>query len=74
VRFLLSRKAPLEVKNRFGGTVLDQALWSAVHNRDVDYVPIVEALLDGGAVVDPSWSTGIDAIDILLRRAVTRSG
>jgi hypothetical protein len=74
VRFLLSRKAPLEVKNRFGGTVLDQALWSAVHNRDVDYVPIVEALLGAGAVVDPSWSTGIDAIDILLRRAVTRSG
>jgi len=74
VRFLLSRKAPLEVKNGFGGTVLDQALWSAVHNRDVDYVPIVEALLAAGAVVDPSWSTGIDAIDILLRRAVTRSG
>jgi hypothetical protein len=73
VRFLLSRKAPLEVKNRYGGTVLDQALWSAVHNRDVDYAPIVEALLGAGAVVDPSWSTGIDAIDILLGRRVTRS-
>lgn len=74
VRFLLSRKAPLEVKNCYGGTVLDQALWSAVHNRDHDYVPIVEALLSAGAAVDPSWSTRIDAIDTLLRRAVTRSG
>ena len=73
VRFLLSRGAPLEVKNRFGGTVLDQALWSAVHNRGHDHVSIVEALLDAGAIVDPSLSTGIDAIDTLLRRAVTRS-
>jgi hypothetical protein len=53
--------------------VLDQALWSAVHNRDHDYLPIVEELLGAGAVVDPSWSTGIDAIDDLLRRRATKS-
>jgi ankyrin repeat protein len=67
VRLLLSRNAPLEVKNRYGGTVLGQALWSAVHNRGVDYVPIVKALLGAGAVVQPGWSTGIEAIDVLLR-------
>ena len=73
VRFLLARRAPLELKNRYGGTALGQALWSAVRNRDLDYVPIIEALLAAGAVVDPSWSTGIDAIDERLHRAVGKT-
>lgn len=29
VRMLIARKAPLEVINMYGGTVLGQALWSA---------------------------------------------
>jgi hypothetical protein len=50
VRYLLSRKAPLEARNQYGGTVLDHALWSAVHDPVVDYVPIIEALLALGAM------------------------
>ena len=34
VKSLLRRNAPLEVKNRYGGTVLGQALWSAAHGGD----------------------------------------
>jgi ankyrin repeat protein len=74
VRFLLSRQAPLEVRNQYGGTVLGQAIWSAAHNREVDYLPVVEALLSAGAVVGPGWSTGIEAIDGLLRNAIAKRG
>ena len=31
VKLLLARGAPLEVKNVYGGTVLGQAVWSAIH-------------------------------------------
>jgi hypothetical protein len=74
VRLLLARGAPLEVKNRYGGTVLDQALWSAVHNPDVDYLPIVEALIAAGAQIEPECSTGIAPIDEALRRGLDRQG
>jgi ankyrin repeat protein len=76
VRMLLARGAPLEVKNQYGGTVLDQALWSAAHDAGgwggnhpgLDYAPIVEALVVAGARIEPGWSTGIAVIDELLRR------
>jgi len=32
VKFLLSRRVPLELKNCYGGTVLGQVLWSAANN------------------------------------------
>ena len=36
----------------FGGTVLDQALWSAAHGGDPDvYIAILEALVAAGAKV-----------------------
>ena len=34
IKFLLKQKAPLEVKNFYGGTVLEQTLWSAAHGGD----------------------------------------
>ncbi|WP_263350119.1 ankyrin repeat domain-containing protein [Acidicapsa acidisoli] len=50
VRLLLEHKAPLEAKNSYGGTVLDQALWSAAHGGDPDaYIAILEALTAAGA-------------------------
>ena|SRR2546429_5003265 len=52
VNLLLRYHAPLEVENMFGGTVLDQALWSAAHGGDPDvYIAILEALVAAGAKV-----------------------
>jgi hypothetical protein len=45
VRLLLKRKPPLEVVNRYGGTVLGQATWSAAHGGDPEaYARSLEAL------------------------------
>ncbi len=50
---LLERKASLEVRNAYGSTVLEQALWSAVHGEpEIDQVPVVEALLGAGAEIE----------------------
>lgn len=52
VRSLLRRNASLEVKNRYGGTVLGQALWSAAHGGDSEiYIEIIETLIAAGAEV-----------------------
>jgi len=59
VKLLLERQAPLELKNVWGGTVLGNVLWAAVHHDpNVDYVPIVEAVLKAGAKVDPMFLIG----------------
>jgi len=52
VKLLLRHNAPLEVKNMYGGTAVDQALWSAAHGGDADaYIAILEALVEGGAKI-----------------------
>ncbi|MGO9256237.1 MAG: ankyrin repeat domain-containing protein [Bryobacteraceae bacterium] len=70
VESLLERKAPLEVKNVYGGTVLGQAAWCVMHgDRRVDYIPIVETLLRAGAKVQGAgYPTGNERLDELLRR------
>jgi len=50
VQLLLRHGVPLEVKNRYGGTPLGQALWSAAHAADPDvYIEILNALATAGA-------------------------
>jgi len=50
VKLLLQHNPPLEIKNTYGGTVLDQALWSAAHGGDPErYIEIFEALIAAGA-------------------------
>ncbi len=52
IKLLLERGAPLEATNVYGGTVLDQALWSAVNgDPDIEYVSIVEMLIRAGAKI-----------------------
>jgi hypothetical protein len=52
VRLLLRSGAPLEVENRYGGTVLGQALWSAAHAGDPDvYLEILDVLVSAGAKI-----------------------
>ncbi|QHW00764.1 ankyrin repeat domain-containing protein [Spirosoma endbachense] len=58
VKWLLEHNAPLEVRNLFGGTVLGQALWCVSYgNPAIDYVPIIETLLDAGATIEPGVIT-----------------
>jgi len=67
VKVLLAHNAPLEVKNVYGGTVLDQTLWSAVHHPMPSHREIVKTLIAAGAKVEDDWLTGIPEIDELLR-------
>jgi ankyrin repeat protein len=69
VKLLLKHQAPLEIENEFGGTALDQTLWSAAHGRNADaYVPVIELLLDAGGKVPPGIPPISPAIDELLTR------
>jgi hypothetical protein len=75
IKLFLKRKAPLEVKNRHGGTVLDQALWAAAHSdpvnhwpeTDTDWAAIIETLIAAGADVN-AYPGMKEKIDELLRR------
>jgi hypothetical protein len=53
VQMLLEKKVPLEVKNLHGGTMLGQALWSAVNEYKPIHADIIEALIRAGAVIEP---------------------
>ncbi len=73
VKLLLKRQAPLEIKNAWGGTVLGNVLWAAVHHDPgVDYVPIVKAVLEAGAKVDPLFLTGWPGQNTLVPSAKAR--
>lgn len=53
MKMLLGRNIELEVENMYGGTVLGQALWSAVNESKEAHGEIIISLLDAGAVVEP---------------------
>jgi ankyrin repeat protein len=57
VKLLIERGAPLEMKNAYGGTVLDSTLWFAYHVRpsefaNRDYPAVIDALIAAGARTD----------------------
>ena len=56
IKLLTERKIPMEVENMYGGTVLGQALWSAVNEHTPDHAAIVEALINAGANIWPNTS------------------
>ena len=56
IKLLVDRKIPMEVENMYGGTVLGQALWSAINEHTGDHAEIVETLINGGAYVWPGTS------------------
>jgi ankyrin repeat protein len=68
VELLLAHNAPLEVKNVYGGTVLGQAVWSAIHEPRPDHLKIIETLVAAGAKVGEDWFTGRPEIDDALQR------
>ena len=69
---LLSGRAPLEVRNTWGGTVVDSTAWFAVNAPmpGADYPLVIDRLLKAGA--DPNEvyppTTGIAAIDTILEK------
>ena len=68
---LIARGAPLEVKNRWGGTVLDSTAFFAYHAKDgrIDYEPVLERLITAGARIDAvEYPTGHELIDRVLKR------
>ena len=80
VKALLEGGAPLEVKNIYGGTVLDCTVWASIHaGLDVDHIPVIAQLIAAGAdlgSVDPSPSAN-EQVEFVLRAArlyLTRRG
>jgi len=72
VALLIERGARLEVVNHYGGTVLDAAVHASGHPPfpGVDYLPVIRALLEGGAdpkAVSP-YPTGNRGVDALLAK------
>lgn len=56
VDLLLAHKAPLEARNEFGGTVLDQTLWGTAHEGVREHhLEIVQKLVDAGAKIHTWW-------------------
>jgi len=74
VKVMIDRKAPLEIVNRYGGTVLGQALWSAIHESERTHAEIIEALINGGAKIHPGtleWWEQQDVPSSLTKNRVT---
>jgi ankyrin repeat protein len=68
VNFLIRKKLPLETKNRFGGTVLGMAVWSAIHEPRPNHAAIIKVLLAAGARLESfDYPTGDEQADELLR-------
>lgn len=74
VKLLIERKAPLEQRNMYGGTVLGCTVWSAINEARPDHIAIIEALLAAGANIEEAgYPTGDERIDEVLRRHGARS-
>jgi hypothetical protein len=59
VKLLIGRRAPLEQRNMYGGTVLGCTVWSALYETRPDHLAIIGALLDAGADISESdYPTG----------------
>jgi ankyrin repeat protein len=72
VQLLLQWKSPLDARTRYGGNVLDTAVWSAINEPRHGQREIVAELLRAGARLhDEKFPTGDDALDAILRRDAT---
>ena len=58
VELLLRKGASLTTKNVYGGTALDQAVWSATHtDSGLDYLSIIDLLVKAGSQMDSETAT-----------------
>ncbi|MBS1910877.1 MAG: ankyrin repeat domain-containing protein [Bacteroidetes bacterium] len=69
LRLLLKHRVPLETKNMYGGTVLEQTVWSAIHQAGPGQLEAIAELLRAGAdVTAVQLPTGDREVDELLNR------
>ena len=76
VKVMIDRKVPMEIVNRYGGTVLGQALWSAIHEHESTHAEIIEQLISGGAKVHPGtleWWEQQDVPSLETKDCVSRA-
>ena len=52
VKLLIEKKISLDVENKYGGTLLGQALWSAVNEHKDSHAEIIDVLVNAGAKID----------------------
>ncbi len=69
VKLLLRWHAPLEEVNIYGGTVLGQAVWGAIHEPKPYSLEIISMILSAGANLESiDYPTSIVPIDDCIRR------
>jgi ankyrin repeat protein len=76
VRMLIRRGSPLEQVNMYGGTVLGQTLWSAVHEHREGLAEIIELLIDAGAEIESGtleWWIGQEVPSVETKARVLRA-
>ena len=74
VQMLIRRNVPLETINMYGGTVLGQALWSAIHEHRDSHADVIEKLIAAGAQVEPGtleWWEGQNVPSAEIRTRVS---
>lgn len=68
-KLLIDHKAPLEIRNMYGGTVLGTAVWSAINEPRGEQLRVIEELLEAGArIEDAEYPTGDERVDEVLKR------
>ena len=74
VKVMIERKVSMEPVNRYGGTVLGQALWSAIHEHESSHCEIIEALISRGAKIHPGtleWWEQQEVPSLVTKERVT---
>lgn len=67
---LIKHKAPLEIKNMYGGTVLGTAVWSALNEPRGEQLRIIEELIKAGARAEEAeFPSGDERVDKILAAA-----
>jgi hypothetical protein len=64
IELLIARNVPMETRNMYNGTVVEQALWSAVNEHTGSHAAIIEALIAAGAYVEPGTLEWWDEQDV----------
>src|SRR5688572_24616623 len=72
VKMLLRRNVPLNIENLYGGTMLGQALWSAVNEHKPSHADIIEVLIEAGAEIEDGSLEWWDAQNVPSRETKER--